>query len=60
MAIEKIKILEAFLEVPAKQHYLIQDIYQESGPIQYCLAGTFKMAPKFNMKHLVCCAKKSN
>ena len=51
MAIEKIKILGAVLELPAKQHcqFLpIQPIHLENGPNglnwQCCLAGNSKMA----------------
>ena len=53
MAIEKIKILGAVLELPAKQHcqFLpIQPIHLENGPNglnwQCCLAGSSKTAPR--------------
>ena len=53
MAIEKIKILGAVLELPAKQHsqFLpIQPIHLENGPNwlywQCCLAGSSKAAPR--------------
>ena len=52
MAVEKIKILGAVLELPAKQHcqFLpIQPIHRENEPNglnwQCCLAGSFKTAP---------------
>ena len=43
-AIEKIKILGAGLELPAKQHY--QEIRQNGLNWQCCLDGSSKMAPK--------------
>ena len=53
MTIEKIKILGAVLELPAKQHcqFLpIQPIHLKNGPNglywQCCLAGSSKMAPR--------------
>ena len=49
MAIEKLKIPEAVLELPAKQHMPIQPIWRifvVSGlDLQCCLAGSSKTAP---------------
>ena len=50
MAIEKIKILGAVLELPAKQHCQSSQFTSEVGPNglnwQCCLAGSYKMAPR--------------
>ena len=49
MAIERIKILGAVLELPAKHVLPIQPIHCENGPNglnwQFCLAGSSKVAP---------------
>ena len=50
MAIEKIKILGALLELPTKQYCQFWPIYQEFGQNglnwQCCLAGSSKTAPR--------------
>ena len=47
MAIEKIKILGAVLELPAKQHCQFGPFTKKWGKMgwQYCLRGGFKTAP---------------
>ena len=47
MAIKKIKIVGAVLELPAKQHCQFSLSTKKMGQIwQYCLAGSSKMAPR--------------
>ena len=46
MAIEKIKILGAVLELPAKQHFVFGQFEVNGLDWQCCLAGSVKRAPK--------------
>ena len=47
MAIEKIKILGAVLELPAKQHCPFGPIFEVNGLDWQCyLSGSFKTAPR--------------
>ena len=55
MAVEKIKILEAVLELPAKPIY--QEIGQNGLNWQCCLAGSSKMATRILFFSIVLGAK---